>query len=604
MALKLNKRSWFYLSLLALCCLYWLADSVWSFVSFERNLNALIYTDPTSLVDTLLLRVSPYQVVSRLIVVALFLGSGALLFEFLTIKERAQAAFLESEKKYRALVNYANEAIFIAQDGVVKFPNPKAAELTGYPESELTGMPLATFLHPDDREMVMQRYRERLEGGSPPFKYSFRIINKQKRPIWVQIHTTRIDWDGRAASLNFLSDISEEKKLAEHLQRAERMETVGMLAGGVAHDLNNILSGLVSYPDLLLMDLPEDSPLRDPILTMQSSGKKAATIVQDLLTLSRRGIPGTEVVNLNTIVREYFNSPEMAKLQDFHPKVRIESQLDPDLLNVVGSPVHLSKALMNLVSNAAEACPDGGRVTVATRNHYMDKPVEGVETLQEGEFTVLEVRDTGEGIAPEDMKRIFEPFYTKKVMGRSGTGLGMAVVWGTVNDHQGHIDLKSSPEKGTTFTIYFPATRKILENRESAISIESLKGNGERILVVDDMEEQRRICSLLLSRLGYSVNTVSSGEDAVSYLAGQAVDLIVLDMIMTPGMDGLETYEKIIEIRPQQKALIVSGFSETRRVEKMQRLGAGAYIKKPYTLEKIGLAVKSELSRNDSKRSI
>jgi PAS domain S-box-containing protein len=601
MALKLNKRSRFYISLVLLCCLYWLADSLWSYVSFERNLEALIYTEPTSLVDTLLLRVSPYQVVSRLIVVVLFLGSGTLLFEILTKKERAQAAFLESEKKYRALVNYANEAIFIAQDGLIKFPNPKTTELTGYSESELTGMPFERYLHPDDREMVMQRHRERLEGGAPPFKYSFRIINKQKREIWVQIHTTRIVWDGRGASLNFLSDISEEKKLAEHLQRAERMETVGMLAGGVAHDLNNILSGLVSYPDLLLMDLPEDSPLRDPILTMQSSGKKAAMIVQDLLTLSRRGIPGTEVVNLNTIVRDYLGSPEMAKLQDFHPKVRIESRLDPDLLNVVGSPVHLSKALMNLVSNAAEACPDGGRVTVSTRNHYMDKPVEGVETLQEGEFTVLKVRDTGDGIAPEDMKRIFEPFYTKKVMGRSGTGLGMAVVWGTVKDHQGYIDLKSRAGKGTTFTIYFPATRKMLEDKESTICMDSMKGSGERILVVDDVEEQRRICSLLLSRLGYSVNTVASGEDALRYLTEQAADLVVLDMIMDPGMDGLKTYEKIIEIRPEQKAMIVSGFSETQRVEKMQRLGAGAYVRKPYTLEKIGLAVKSELSRRPTR---
>jgi PAS domain S-box-containing protein len=554
--------------------------------------------------DTLLLRVSPYQVVSRLIVLALFLGSGTLLFEFLIIKERAQAAFLESEKKYRALVNYANEAIFIAQDGLIKLPNPKTTELTGYSENELTGMPFETFLHPDDLEMVMQRHRERIEGGSPPFKYSFRIVNKQKRKIWVQIHTTRIVWDGRGASLNFLSDISEEKKLAEHLQRAERMETVGMLAGGVAHDLNNILSGLVSYPDLLLMDLPGDSPLRDPILTMQSSGKKAAMIVQDLLTLSRRGIPGTEVVNLNTIVREYLDSPEMTKLQDFHPKVRIESRLAPDLLNVIGSPVHLSKALMNLVSNAAEACPNGGRITVSTRNHYMDKPLEGYNTLKEGEFTVLKVRDTGDGIAPEDMKRIFEPFYTKKIMGRSGTGLGMAVVWGTVKDHQGYIDLKSEAGKGTTFTIYFPATRKVLEDKENTACIDSMKGNGERILIVDDVEEQRRICSLLLSRLGYSVNTVSSGEDAVRYLAEQTADLIVLDMIMDPGMDGLETYEKIIEIRPEQKALIVSGFSETQRVEKMQRLGAGAYVRKPYTLEKIGLAVKGELFGKNSNRSV
>jgi len=215
----------------------------------------------------------------------------------------------------------------------------------------------------------------------------------------------------------------------------------------------------------------------------------------------------------------------------------------------------------------------------------------------EGDYVVLTVSDTGVGISPEDMKKIFEPFYTKKKLGRSGTGLGMAVVWGTVKDHNGYIDVQSTLGKGTTFTLYFPATRKRLPEHESCLPIEAYRGNGESILIVDDVEEQRQIASGMLKVLGYSVVSFSNGKEALEYLNTNKVDLLVLDMIMDPGMDGLETYKNVIEIHPGQKAIITSGFSETDRVKEVQNLGAGAYIKKPFLLEKIGLAIKEELEK-------
>ena len=217
--------------------------------------------------------------------------------------------------------------------------------------------------------------------------------------------------------------------------------------------------------------------------------------------------------------------------------------------------------------------------------------------------------DTGIGITPTDMERIFEPFYTKKVMGRSGTGLGMAVVWGTVKDHRGYVDIESTEGKarpprlsardggqGTTFTLYFPVTRKSLEDK-SEISLKDYVGKGEAILIVDDVEEQRKIASGMLKELGYSVVSVSSGEEAVEYLRTKKADLLVLDMIMDPGMDGLDTYKNILEIHPGQKAIIASGFSETDRVREVQNLGAGTYMRKPLLLEKLGLAVREELEK-------
>jgi CheY-like chemotaxis protein len=241
--------------------------------------------------------------------------------------------------------------------------------------------------------------------------------------------------------------------------------------------------------------------------------------------------------------------------------------------------------------------PEGGTVRISTRNLYLDKPVNGYDTIQEGDYVVLSVTDTGNGISPEDISRIFEPFYTKKIMGRSGTGLGLAVVWGTVQDHNGYIVVDSTPGIGTSFSIYFPATKNTVATKTESVPIETYVGKGQQILVVDDAEPQREIASNILERLNYHVATVASGEAAVEYVKSKPCDLIVLDMLMDPGIDGLETYKRILSIAPHQKAIIASGFSETEQVIETQRLGAGAYIKKPYTLAEIGLAVKAELAK-------
>lgn len=442
------------------------------------------------------------------------------------------------------------------------------------------------------------------------------ILNNNYKPYQWAYHNPIIDrdfmvidriikWtDGRDVRFEIAMDITEKKQAEEKkkelevkLLQAQKMEAIGTLAGGVAHDLNNILAGLVSYPELLLMDLPVNSPLRKPIKTIKESGKKAAAIVQDLLTMARRGVQIKEVVNLNRIIAEYLKSAEFEKLKAFQPKVEVITSFEKPLRNITGSPVHLSKAVMNLISNASEAMPNGGRITISTEGRHIDGPVGGIAHLDAGEYVILKVSDTGMGISQEDIGRIFEPFYTKKVMGRSGTGLGMAVVWGTVKDHNGYIDVQSDETSGTTCTLYFPTTQEDLTQPMPPLPIEKYKGNRETVLVVDDVEEQRVIASEILSRLDYKVASVASGEEAVDYMKKNSPDLMVLDMVMDPGIDGFETYRRILEFRPKQKAIIASGFSETDRVRDAQKLGAGPCIKKPYTIEKIGLAVRTELGK-------
>ena len=365
----------------------------------------------------------------------------------------------------------------------------------------------------------------------------------------------------------------------------------------MAHDLNNVLSGIVSYPDLLLLDLSPDHPMYNPILTIKDSGQKAAAIVQDLLTLARRGVVCNEVVDLNAIISEYCTSPEHQKLMMFHSNITMEMLLQEDLLNIQGSSLHLKKTIMNLISNAAEAQPEGGSIHLSTYNRYVDKAIQGFQQIKEGDYAIVEVKDTGMGISEHDQEKIFEPFYTKKTMGRSGTGLGMAVVWGTIQDHQGYINIKSEVNLGTCFELFFPITRESLIQKPEMPSLASHMGAHETILIIDDAKEQMEIATGILKKLRYTPVAVSSGEAAVTYLKSHCADLLILDMIMDPGMDGLDTYKKIIEIHPGQKAIIASGYAENDRVKTLQTLGAGPYIKKPYTIEKLGRAIKDELLR-------
>ena len=510
-----------------------------------------------------------------------------------------EKALRESKKKFVELANFLPQMVFETDlNGDITFANRNAVKYFGSYDDPKS-LNVVQMIEPYDRDRAKKNFTAILKG-EPRDTVEYVALRKDGSPFPIVIHSTLVVRNGTPAGIRgIIIDLTEEKKardeqrqLEARLQRAQKMEILGTMAGGVAHDLNNILSGIVSYPDLMLMQLPSDSPLRTPMHTMRESGKKAAAIVQDLLTLTRRGVISREVVNLNNVVSEYIESPEHAKMLSFHPDTRTEIALENLLLNIMGSRVHLAKTVMNLVSNAAEAMPDGGVISITTVNRYIDQPIRGYDAINAGDYVVLSVADTGIGIAPEDIERIFEPFFTKKVMGRSGTGLGMAVVWGTVKDHKGYIDVNSLKDRGTTFSLYFPVTREkdISTDTPQAATI-TYRGNGERILVVDDTSEQRRIASAMLSAMGYQVVAVAGGEEAIKYLNGHQVDLILLDMIMEPGMDGLDTYTKIVERYGRQKAVIASGFSETKRVKEAQRLGAGPCLMKPYSMNQMGQAI-------------
>lgn len=531
----------------------------------------------------------------------------------ITARKEAEEELLESRRRLEDIIEFLPDAtLVIDQDGKVIAWNRAIEAMTGVRKEDMLGKGNYAYalpfygirrpilidyaLHPDgemeNQYTTIQRmgdcifgeaYTPNLQSGDMHMYATASVLHDSKGNV--------------IAAIECIRDNTDRKRLAERLARAEKMEGLGRLAGGVAHDLNNILGVLVGYSELLGAKLPQESPLRSYADTILQAGLRGAAIIQDLLTLARRGVAVSEVVDLNRIVSDYLKTPEYIMLRSEHGEVKVRIDLTEGLLNIKGSPIHLSKTIANLVANAAESISGSGEISIKTENRYLDVPLQGYDDMREGDYTVLTVSDTGKGIPAKEMGKIFEPFYTRKVMGRSGTGLGLAVVWGTVKDHNGYVDVRSEVGKGSTFSIYLPVTREKAAAMESVVDAAFYMGKGEKILVVDDVKEQRELAVSMLESLGYEVEAVDGGEEAIDYLRNGEADLIVLDMIMEPGIDGLETYQRVIESNPRQRAVIVSGYSETDRVRKAQEMGAGVFVRKPYVLEKIALAVRRELDR-------
>ncbi len=512
-------------------------------------------------------------------------------------RKQVEKVLLESEQKMKAILMASPIGIGLINNGRLEWANETLFTMSGYEEKSLLGQNIS-ILFTDEEEYERTGRELFKDNKGDAVNIETQWIRKNGAILDCILGVCALDSkDLSKGMILTVIDMSESKELQSKLMRAQKMEIIGTLAAGVAHDLNNILGGVVSYPELLTIDMPDSNPLKGPLLTIKKAGEKAAAIVQDLLTLARRGVSVNEVLNLNSIITEFLKSPECENILSFHPNIDVDVNLDNGLFNIIGSGFHLSKIIMNLVSNSAEAMPNGGRILISTENQYLDTPVSGYENIKEGEYVTLTVSDTGEGIPKADLIKIFEPFYTKKKMGRSGTGLGMTVVWGTVKDHNGYVDIRSEENRGTTIRLYFPVSRESTAAKKASMPVDIYMSKGESILIVDDVEEQRIILSRILEKLGYRVTAVSGGEEAVEYMKNNSADLVVLDMIMEPGINGLETYKQILEIHPGQKAIVASGFSETEHVREALRLGAFAYIKKPYNIEKIGRAIRGALER-------
>ncbi len=529
-------------------------------------------------------------------------NSAGQLKQELTDRKRAERSLKESEEYYRSLIENASDVISILDAaGNVTYESPSHKRILGYDSGFLIGKRSFDYVHPDDQEQTKRKFLELLSNPGGTVQVEFRFRHRDGHWCHLEgVGNNLLDLPSvRGIVVNY-RDNTERKAAEEHqqelqdkLDRAERMESLGILAGGVAHDLNNMLGPVVGYAELIQRQTPPRSKIRTQVERIGKSAQDAANVIQDLLTLARRGRYEMETTNLNDVIISYLDSPGHRKLQKGKPEITVNVQMDHSIPNIMGSAPHLSKVVMNLIVNAFDAMPEVGTLTINTSAEQLDQLQSGHADIKPDNYVMASIADTGSGIEPADLLKIFEPYYSKKRLDSSGSGLGLAVVYGIIKDHKGYHDVFSTVGEGTEFVLYIPATETVAG--ETGISELTIEGS-ETVLVVDDVRDQREMASELIESLGYEVHTAVHGHDALEFLKHKTVDLVVLDMIMEDGFDGLDTFREIIKLHPGQKTIIVSGFSATDRVEEMQSLGAGQYIKKPYRIEQIGQAIREELA--------
>lgn len=500
-------------------------------------------------------------------------------------RTRVEAALRESEELYRTLVDNMADAISINVAGKRVFVNRAFVSLCGLNDaSEAVGTAVDAFYEPEDALMIMERTLARQRGEPVPGTYEARIRRPSGEIRVVELSAVAVLYKGQAATLAVVRDITDRRRMEEHLRQSQRLETLGLIAGQVAHDLNNLLGPLVALPEVIKMGLPEGDEAAGMCDTMLQASLRIKDVVEDLRALGRRGVLNPKLLDINQVVEQ-----AVEQLDTIPDSLSIDLQLEADL-PVTGSETSLIRVLVNLLDNARNAMNDSGQIMIHTRSVYLDQPIQGEQSLGIGEYVRIDVSDTGPGI-PEDIRdRIFEPFFTTDR--RRGSGLGLSVVKNKVEDHKGQISLKSELGGGTSFTIYLPATHAALPEKPPA----EVPHGTERILIVDDDPFQRETISQVLRRLGYRVDAVENGEQAIPHLSEFPADLVILDMVM-PGIDGCETYRRITERWPGKPALIVSGSAQSERVREAQALGAGAFVRKPLTIARLAWAIRQELAR-------
>jgi two-component system cell cycle sensor histidine kinase/response regulator CckA len=498
---------------------------------------------------------------------------------------RAEEALRASEEKYRTLVENATEIILIVQDEKIKFANPLGIVQSGYAAEELFQIPIAELIHPDDREAVLERYRQKIQGEQIPGIQTYRLLNKTGEVSWVQVNSVPIAWEDRPATLNFVRDITQEKKLEAQFQTAQKMEAIGTLAGGIAHDFNNLLMAIQAHVSLLLFSLDSNHPHQESLKKIEEQVKRGANLATQLLAFARRGKYEVKPSDLNRILQRTSSMFERTKKE-----IKIFRQYQEKAWIVEVDRDQMEQVLLNLFVNAWQAMPEGGNLFLETRNTAIGPDHLQPFAVQPGKYVRLTVRDTGVGMDKKTAERVFEPFFTTKEMGR-GTGLGLASVYGIVKSHGGFITVYSEVGHGTAFHIYLPASDKEME-AEKKYSGAIPKGN-ETVLLVDDEQTIVDVMEKALLLTGYKVLVARGGEEAIEVFKKNRdrIDLVILDMIM-PGMGGGKAFDSLRAIHPGVKVILSSGYSIDGEASQILARGCNGFIQKPFGIKELSQKIR------------
>ncbi|MBI5843449.1 MAG: PAS domain S-box protein [Deltaproteobacteria bacterium] len=503
---------------------------------------------------------------------------------------KAEKRRSDTEQKYRTLVENATDAICIVQDGIIKFANPVALSMTGYPEAEMTGISFLQLLHPEDHATATQRHRKRLSGKLSGKAHNYRFITKAGETALAQLSGGPIMWEGRPAVLMVARDITDEKRIEEQLAHAERMEAVGTLAGGVAHDFNNLLMAIQGNISLMLLSLPEDSPLVERLKSIEGCVQSGTRLTGQLLGYARGGKYAVATIDLNLLVQESAQLFGRARKE-----ICLNLDLAPDLWRVEVDRIQLEQVLLNLFVNAWHALPGGGDIIASTRNVVLSEEDCAGFGLPAGFYVRLSIADNGVGMDEAVKKRIFEPFFTTRQKG-AGAGLGLASSYAIIKNHRGMIHVLSEPKKGATFSIFLPATDKDPEVTTAA-GFSLFRGEG-LVMLVDDDPMILDVAASMLAEMGFRVISANGGKKAVELFRARAseITLVILDLVM-PDMNGGETFKKLREERADIPVILASGYGETSQIREIMAGGGVEFLQKPFDMTDLSAKLRKILSK-------
>jgi len=502
----------------------------------------------------------------------------------ITDQKRAEEAIKKSEEKYRMLIDNIQDGVFIIQDNKIQFANEAFARVVGFTVQEVIGKGFRELVAPEDLEVVTDRYHRRQAREDVPHEYEYHMLHKDGRTrILVNMNVGLITFRGEMASMGTVKDITEKKMLESQLLRAQRMESIGTLASGIAHDINNVLTPIMLSQELLREKMTDEESQRY-LNIIERSTQRGASLMKQVMSYAK-GIEGErnalQAVNLISEIRQ------IAK-ETFPRNIEIRTDIPKDLWNISGDATQLHQVLMNLCVNARDAMPDGGIIRILAENLLIDEDYAHINIdAKVGPYIVITVSDTGTGIPPDILDRIFEPFFTTKEHGK-GTGLGLSTALGIVKSHGGFITVYSEVGKGTAFKVYLPATATTETIRAQEHQHELPVGHGESILVVDDEDQILELTQKTLETHGYRVITANNGEEAIALYKQnrEIIKLVLMDMMM-PVMEGLESIQVISGVNPEVKIIAVSGLAEKDKLEKIAEAHVNAFLPKPYTAEKL-----------------
>ncbi len=511
----------------------------------------------------------------------------------ITELKKTEEIVRKSEEKYRTLFEEVQDVVFTCDiNGRFIDINPAGAELLGYnSKDELLTIDMANdlFFNSSDYDMFHDKIFQ--QGYIRDYELNLKKKDGQEVNVIVTANVMHDKYGEITAYRGIMRDVTEQRALQKQLIQAQKMESIGTLAGGVAHDFNNIMCAILGYASIMKMDMKKDNQFFKYLDTIESSASRAAKLTDQLLAFARAGKYDVRIININNIVSDTVNLLK----ETFDRSIEIEADLYPQLPSIEGDANQIQQIILNICVNARDAMPNGGQLTIATgvkqiTRHYVKTHLGAME----GDYVTLSVKDTGAGIDKSIIQRIFDPFFTTKGAGK-GTGLGLSVVYGVVKNHGGYVDARSDVNKGTTFEIFLPMceSSKIEEQKRE---VEVPKGGNELILIVDD---EKPICNIgkeILERYGYKTLVAYNGEEAIELYKSnrEKIKLTIIDMIM-PKLGGLETFLKLKEINSYVKALLSTGYSQTERVQEILNSGVKGFIKKPYNANELLLKVRGVL---------